>query len=109
VNTLIKECKILEKEGRDAATQLARELLTLNLTPLLTPSIELNSKATIAKSTLSTVSKFNPKFKGATATTTKKAKASELVLKLDKVAKVVVGTNSRGRQIVLPQRFVSKK
>ena len=108
-NTLIKEYKRLEKEGKDAATQLAQELLAENLDTTPAPLKQMKSKAKKVKESTLTVSKLNLEPQAPKVLVQKNSKATKATLKSMVVEKEVIGESSRGRKIILLERFSKNK
>jgi hypothetical protein len=94
-----------EKEARQAAAQLAKDLQTANLSPRKAPSKKPKAVVPKAKKAAPTVPKLQkPPSKKAPAKKPVKEGVAQVVL-VQKVEGEVVTQNSRGRQIKLPTRF----
>jgi hypothetical protein len=97
-NALIREHKRLEKEGKDATTQLALELLMEN-SDLESPSPkQTKSKAIKAKTSAPTVPKSNPKRQAPKVLVKQKSKESKAVPLPKIVEREVIAESSRGRK-----------
>jgi hypothetical protein len=108
-NGLIRKQKEAEKEARQAAAQLAKELHTSNPAPPKTPTKKKQPIVYKAKKTGAKVPKAKAPVIASKEPSKTPAKSPKKAVVVEEVEEVVIRQNSRGRTIKLPERFKSKK
>ena len=107
-NALVRKQKQAEKEARQAAAQLAKELRTSNPAPPKTPAKKKQPVVHKAKETGAEVPKAKAPVTLSKTPKKTPAKAPEKAVVIEEVEEVVIRQNSRGRVITLPERFKNK-